>query len=63
MEESNEVYKYFVGKKVRVITYSGFTFTTENIEIISNGILFKDKFFSQKFIPFSEIKFIEEVIF
>jgi len=61
MKERKEFYKCFAGKDVRVVTRSNFTFSSSNIEIVDTGILFKDKFNCQKFIPFDEIKFIEEV--
>jgi len=61
MKESQEVYKFFEGKKVLIITNSGFTYNTDCLNLAANGLLFKDKFRKQIFLKFEEVKVVEEV--
>lgn len=61
MDEGRELYKSFEGKKVRVITKSGFSYNTNYLEVFEKCIKFVDRLGNQVLLDFSEIRFITEV--
>jgi len=61
MEERKKLYKDFQGKKVRIITKSNFTYSTNNLAVHEDCLKFVDKIGQQVLLSFDEVKFITEV--
>lgn len=61
MEETKKLYKFYEGKKVRIITQSNFSYNTSDLECFEDRVRFTDKYGNKVLLAYSEIKFITEV--
>lgn len=61
MEEINQLYKSFEGKRILILTKQKLHYDAKVISVSQNEILFFDKFANKILLPISEIIQITEV--